>query len=300
MDARSTFSGSQASKSVRKPNCKSPTASIDYGVRPYLLTEGEFAHICKLIYGTCGIHLKEGKQDLVKARLGRRLRTLGLQTFQDYVELVESDGTGLELAEMVDLLTTNKTEFFRDVAHFDLMRDVILPEHAGSNARLRFWCAGCSTGEEPYSVSMLVSDSLRDLSRRDFKILATDICRPALNQAAEGRFAVEELEGVPPAFRNRYFAGAEEGFVQVVPSLRKLIHFARLNLMDPWPMKGPFQLVMCRNVMIYFDRGTREKLVGRFWDLLAPGGYLMVGLSESLTGMRHSFKYVQPAVYLKA
>ncbi len=277
----------------------SSPAPIEYGMRLFPLSQEDFTRVSQLIYRTCGIHLKDGKQDLVKARLGRRLRGLGLSTFEEYFDLVENDASGVELAEMVDLLTTNKTEFFRDLVHFDFTKREILPLCASIDARIRFWCAGCSTGQEPYSLAIVAREFFRDLSRRDFKILATDICRPALDSALEGKFAETDMDGMPAEFRTRYFSSTEPGFVRVASALRELIHFARLNLMEQWPMKGPFQLIMCRNVMIYFDRVTREELVGRFWNLLSPGGYLMVGLSESLTGMRHRFKYVQPAVYRK-
>ncbi|MEJ2146099.1 MAG: CheR family methyltransferase [Acidobacteriota bacterium] len=263
------------------------------------MSNEEFERVSHLVYRICGIHLKEGKQDLVKARLGRRLRALGLTTFQRYFDLVEGDASGVELAEMVDLLTTNKTEFFRDLVHFEFAKREILPRCSQRDARIRLWCAGCSTGQEPYSLAIVVKEFFRDLHARDIKILATDICRPALNSALAGEYAEVEMEGMPVEFRTRYFPRTERGSVQAAPVLRELIHFARLNLMDRWPMKGPFQLIMCRNVMIYFDRVTREDLVDRFWNLLSPGGYLMVGLSESLTGIRHQFKYVQPAVYRK-
>lgn len=277
----------------------SSPAPIEYGMRLFPLSERDFARVSHLIYRICGIHLKDGKQDLVKARLGRRLRSLGLATFEEYFDLVEGDASGLELAEMVDLLTTNKTEFFRDPVHFEFTRREILPLCKRLDTRIRFWCAGCSTGQEPYSLAVVAKEFFGDLARRDFKILATDICRPALNCAREGKFAETDMDGMPAELRAQYFPRTEPGFVQATSALRELIHCARLNLMERWPMKGPFQLIMCRNVMIYFDRTTREELVTRFWNLLSPGGYLMVGLSESLTGMRHQFKYVQPAVYRK-
>ncbi|MFZ0430496.1 MAG: protein-glutamate O-methyltransferase CheR [Acidobacteriota bacterium] len=289
----------QAAKSSQPATAVNRHLGGDHGIRMFPLTEREFDRVSRLIYRACGIHLKEGKQDLVKARLGRRLRALGLESFDEYFDRVEEEPSGHELAEMVDLLTTNKTEFFRDPVHFEFIRREILTRYTNVDERLRFWCAGCSYGQEPYSLAVILSESFRDLNRRDCKILATDICRPALSWAVEGKYAESEMEGMSGTYRSRYFPVSEPGYLQASPGLRKLILFARLNLIESWPMKGPFQLIMCRNVMIYFDRKTREELIGRFWRLLSPGGFLMVGLSESLTGMKHDFKYVQPAVYCR-
>ncbi len=288
----------QGAKRVGGGDVTTPSSPIECGIRLFPLSAAEFSRVARLIYKTCGIHLKEGKQDLVKARLGRRLRTLALGSFDEYFDLVENDATGVELAEMVDLLTTNKTEFFRDSAHFEFIRREILP-WCSDLERVRFWSAGCSTGQEPYSLAIVVREFFRDLSRRDCRILATDICRPALDRALEGKFAEADTEGLPSEYRSRYFSKTDGGSIRVGPALSGLIHFARLNLMEKWPMRGPFQLIMCRNVMIYFDRETRGELVGKFSNLLGPGGCLMVGLSESLTGLSHTLKYVQPAVYRK-
>jgi chemotaxis protein methyltransferase CheR len=268
---------------------------------PVRLTEAEFRHLAELVYRVCGIHLRDGKQDLVKARLGRRLRALGLTSFSEYFTYLQNDPSGTELAEMVDLITTNKTQFFRDAAHFDFLHRR-LEEGWPAGSRLRFWCAGCSTGAEPYTLAMVLAETLGDLAGRDLRILATDICRPVLEQAASGEYAAADLADVPPSLVDRYFTctNRQEGLWRVKDRLRKVITFARLNLIESWPMRGPFQAVFCRNVMIYFDRPTREELVNRFWQLLDKGGFLFVGFSESLTGLRHRFEYVQPAVYRKS
>ncbi len=265
---------------------------------PTRLTESEFRKLAELVYRVCGIHLRDGKQDLVKARLGRRLRALGLSSFTEYCAHLEADTSGAELAELVDLITTNKTQFFRDSAHFEFLKRRI-QDGWPAGSRLRFWCAGCSTGAEPYSLAMILEEALGDLSGRDLRILATDICRPVLEQAATGEYAAADLAEVPAPLLQRYFTPIDEGVWRVQDRIRKVVTFARLNLIEHWPMRGPFQAVFCRNVMIYFDRPTREELVNRFWRLLDEGGFLFVGFSESLTGLQHRFRYVQPAVYIK-
>lgn len=262
------------------------------------LSDAEFRRASELVYRTCGIALKDGKQDLVKARLGRRLRILGLSNFKEYFDYVESDRHGSELAEMLDLITTHKTQFFRDNQHFECLRRLLAEGWPGQTS-LRFWYAGCSTGEEPYSLAMVLAEALPDLDRRDVRILATDLCRPALEQAETGGYAGSEICGLPSDLRGRYFSplGGETWVIK--DRVRKLVTFGRLNLIGRWPMRGPFHAVFCRNVMIYFDRPTRESLIQRFWNLLDHGGFLFVGFSESLTGLQHRFKYVQPAVYRK-
>jgi len=266
------------------------------------LRAAEFREIARLVREVAGIHLREGKEGLVRSRLARRLRTVGVTSFGAYVERMRADGTGRELAEMVDLLTTNKTDFWREPAHFDYLRDTILDGHP-VDAPLRLWSAGCSSGEEPYTLAVVVREALADVDRRDVRILATDISRRVLAHAKAGIYSAAVMEGVPAPLRRKHFARAADarqpGAWQATPALRTMIAFASLNLMGPWPMRGPFDAILCRNVMIYFDKPTQQRLVERFWELLAPGGHLFVGHSESLSGLHHRFRYVQPAVYRK-
>jgi chemotaxis protein methyltransferase CheR len=257
------------------------------------LTAQHFREISGIVYDVAGIRLPEGKEGLVRSRLGKRLRARGLASYGDYLALVRQPG-GDELAEMVDALTTNKTDFFREPAHFDFLRQRVLPKLG--NGPLRLWSAGCSTGEEPYTLAMVLRDSLGDLARRDVKILATDISRRVLAHAKAGVYADGPMDGVPAEVRRRHFVRVADGW-EVAPALRALVTFAPLNLMGAWPMRGPFQAIFCRNVMIYFDRPTQQALVRRYYELLAPGGYLFVGHSESLSALDHAFTYVQPAVY---
>lgn len=263
------------------------------------LTPAHFARITGMLYTHAGIRMREGKEGLVRARLGKRLRALGITGFDAYVALVTGpDGQG-EFAEMIDALTTNKTSFLREVAHFDYLRDHVLPTLTGP---VRLWSAGCSSGEEPYTLAMLMADAYGDPGARDVRVLATDISHRVLATAREGVYPADLFADVPAAWTAKYWtrrtAGGRETYA-ALPAIRKPLHFAKLNLMESWPMQGPFDAILCRNVMIYFDKATQQKLIERYWALLRPGGHLFVGHSESLTGLTHRFRYVQPAVYVK-
>jgi chemotaxis protein methyltransferase CheR len=266
------------------------------------LSESQFDAISRLTYQVCGINLQAGKQGLVKTRLARRLQTVGVADFDEYLEYLARDTSGTEMSAMLDALTTNKTSFFREVQHFEYVRSTVLPSLDAGWSGLRIWSAGCSTGEEPYTLALLLHDEVPDLARRDVRILATDLSTRVLARAREGEYDQAAVEDIPPKLLNRYFTcirTAPTRAFRVKPELQSLIRFARLNLMAPWPMRGPFDMIFCRNVMIYFDRPTQQRLVYRYWELLRPGGHLFVGHSESLTGLEHGFRYVQPAVYVK-
>ena len=274
------------------------TASPVIALTDAELAPEHFAEISRTVYGVAGIQLRPGKEGLVRSRLAKRLRALGVATYDDYLARVAGDTSGRELAAMVDALTTNKTNFFREPAHFDFLRARVLPA-LGAAQPLRIWSAGCSTGEEPYTLAMTLREALPDLARRDARILATDISARVLAQARAGRYAEAAASEVPPEVLRRHFTRSADGAWEAGPALRALVAFARLNLVDAWPMKGPFQAIFCRNVMIYFDKPTQQRLVARFSELLAPGGYLFVGHSECLSAISHRLAYVQPAVYRK-
>ena len=271
------------------------------------LSEAQFIKISQLVKTTCGINLGDGKQQLVKARLMKRLRKLGLWTFEDYLQYVRNDATGTELTAMFDALSTNMTSFFREEQHFKHLSKVVFPHIIAKAERsqlrqFRIWSAGCSSGEEPYSLAITVHENIPDLQRWDVKILASDISTRMLKRASDGFYNDERVKTVSPQLRARYFRSVQtrpERIYEVTDALRSMIHFARVNLMGPWPMRGPFDVIFCRNVMIYFDKPTQGKLVQRYWDMLAPGGKLFLGHSESLTGIEHKFGYVQPTVYQK-
>lgn len=270
--------------------------------RPISLDRAEFDAVSRRIFDACGIKLVPGKEELVRSRLGRRVRELGLEGLAGYLAHVDSDRSGREMSTMVDLLTTNTTQFFRERHHFDFLRER-LPRNGGPNGRLRIWSAGCSTGQEPYTIAMLVRDQLGERSRCDTRILGTDISSTALAKAKAGEYTQADGVGrdVPKAYIDRYFTTTGEGAsatYRVEDRVRMMVRFAKLNLMDPWPMQGPFDAIFCRNVMIYFDKATQRELARRFCELLAPGGYLFIGHSESLP-RSPELHYVQPAVYAK-
>jgi chemotaxis protein methyltransferase CheR len=264
------------------------------------LRPAQFRAVSSLVYDTCGINLHEGKFSLVHNRLVRVLREAGLPDFDAYLESVAADSTGRELERLVDALTTNKTSFFREPKHFELLRERLLTELFVPGRPLRVWSAGCSSGEEPYSLAMCIDEELG--GHADVRILGTDISARMLARARHGVYPGDALLTVPAVTRLSYFRCVDAvppRAYEVSAGLRRLVHFARLNLMDHWPMQGPFDLIACRNVMIYFDKHTQQQLVDRFWDMLAPGGYFFAGHSESFAALRHGFRYVQPAVYRK-
>jgi chemotaxis protein methyltransferase CheR len=266
-----------------------------------VISPSQFNKISGLVYRASGIDLRAGKQELVKSRLARRLQALGVKDFEQYLGYIERDQSGQELMNMVESLTTNKTCFFREPAHFDYLRQQILPR-LNAAPRIRIWSAGCSSGEEAYSIAMLLRETLRDIDRRDVRILATDLSTEMLARAREGLYQAETLGEMPAALLRKHFT-REEGqpapAYRINPDLKAMVRLARLNLMEAWPMKGAFDLIFCRNVMIYFDKPTQQALVGRFWKLLSPGGHLFVGHAESLIAAAHGFRYVQPAIYVK-
>lgn len=244
--------------------------------------------------------MREGKEGLVRARLAKRLRKHNLPDFNAYLEFVENEPSRREFAEMIDALTTNKTSFLREASHFDYLRDAVFPMLKGP---VRIWSAGCSSGEEPYTLAMLANESFRDINTRDVRILATDLSHRVLATAKAATYPAENMADVPAVWMQKYWTRTHDpqgrDVYEAGKPLRRLVHLAKLNLMERWPMQGPFDAILCRNVMIYFDKVTQQQLVERYWALLRPGGHLFVGHSESLTGLTHRFRYVQPAVYVK-
>ncbi len=265
-----------------------------------------FEQFSQLVYAQCGIRLHDGKKALLQARLNKRLRATGIMSYKDYYQHITSDDHSSEMIHFLDSVSTNLTYFFRESQHFDYLEEVALPEllerkRKSGNHRLRVWSAGCSTGEEPYGLAMCILSSLDDPRKWDFRILATDISTRVLEIAARGIYPSEKVKKVPPQLRQLYFNKRgnrdSETEYEVTDHLKSTISFRRLNLNDSYPFKGPFDCIFCRNVMIYFDKKTQEVLVGRLATYLSPGGYLFVGHSESLTGLKHPLSYVRPAVY---
>ncbi len=264
------------------------------------ISPAQFTRITDVLYEHAGIRMREGKEGLVRARLAKRLRKLNLPDFDAYLDFVANEPSQREFAEMIDALTTNKTSFLREASHFDFLRDAVFPTLKGS---VRIWSAGCSSGEEPYTLAMLANESFSDINTRDVRILATDLSHRVLATAKAATYPADIMTDVPSAWMQKYWTRTRDPQGREVceagKSIRRLVHFAKLNLMERWPMQGPFDAILCRNVMIYFDKATQQQLVERYWALLRPGGHLFVGHSESLTGLTHRFRYVQPAVYVK-
>ncbi len=264
------------------------------------LKKAQFQKISQLVYQLAGINLHSGKQELVKARLTKRLRALGLKSFDAYMDYLKHDHPDGELATMIEVMTTNKTSFLREPQHFDYLCRKVVPELR--DRKIRVWSAGCSSGEEPYSTAIMLNESIRDLALWDLRILATDLSTRMLAWARRGIYDASHLQDVSPLLISKYFTCVERNPArryQIIPTLRHHVQFARLNLMGEWPMRFPFDVIFCRNVMIYFDKSSQERLVNRFWNMLKPGGHLFIGHSESLAGSLHRFRYLEPAIYVK-
>lgn len=267
------------------------------------LSDREFKQISDRIYELSRINLHDGKKELVQARLNKRLRMLGMNSYKEYLKYVEEEPTGEELTAMVDVLTTNLTFFFREADHFEFLAEKLLKNiNPAVNTKLRLWSAGCSSGEEPYTLAILLREHIPDLPRMDALILATDISTRVLARAEMGIYNESAFRATQKVYQTKYFSRFPdrngEQF-KVSPDLKNLVRFRRLNLMAQWPFQGKFDVVFCRNVMIYFDKTTQMELVEKFYDVVAPGGYFMVGHSESLSGIKHCFKYIKPAIYQK-
>ncbi len=271
------------------------------------LTQTEFREIADLAYDRFGLDLKRGKEALVAARLGKKLRQFGFRSFAEYYRHVLADPTGEALIELIDALTTNHTSFLRERAHFEFLARAAHQELRQVSA-LRLWSAACSSGEEPYSIAMCLSEALARTptprpapqAARQFRILATDISTRVLAAARRAVYPAGRFDDVPEAWRRAYLLrgrGESQGFYKIKPELAETVEFARLNLIEPFPAREPFQVIFCRNVMMYFDKATQQNIVQRLAQCLARGGYLFVGHSESLTGVEHGLEYVCPAVY---
>lgn len=276
------------------------------GLNGPTLQDAEFAFLRQFVYDQCGIALSDQKRQLVQGRLQRRLRALRLRNFSEYCELLKHDPAS-ELGELASAISTNVTAFFREMHHYDLLIEKLLPEwieqKRRDGGRLRIWSAGCSTGEEPYAIAMVLAEALeRTGAKIDAKILATDLSPQALEQAHRGVYAFDRLGGVSDERRKRWFLrgqGEYDGLASVHPRLRELVTILPLNLLHDWPMQGPFDAIFCRNVVIYFDKPTKEKLFTRYARMLPSGGYLFLGHSESMHGLSNDFELIGRTVYRK-
>jgi chemotaxis protein methyltransferase CheR len=268
--------------------------------RSYSFSDQQFERVRDLVRRHLGIALIGSKRELVYGRLSRRLRRLQLDSFDDYLERVES-GDPEELEQFCNAITTNLTAFFRERHHFDFMTSQLLPQLALSNRssrRIRIWSAGCSTGEEPYSLAMVVLETLSHLRQWDIRILATDIDSNVLTHGGRGVYAGDRLEKMESARILRWFDPVEgTSQYQVREELKRLVSFRPLNLMAKWPMSGPFDVIFCRNVLIYFDRDTQRQLVDRMATLQRPGDHLFIGHSESLLSVSNRYEVVGQTIH---
>ena len=272
------------------------------------LTQDEFQRLSDAVYDHCGINLHQGKKELVDARFAKVLRASRFQSVGEYIDFVLEHRQGAEFYTLIDALCTNVTKFFREMKHFDYLGKVFLPalldrKRNLHGTRIRGWSAACSSGEEAYSIAMTLLDALPERTHVNVKILATDISNNMLTKARLGVYERAQTATVPASLQSKYLIARSRGreiVYEPVDAVRDVVQFAYLNLMEPWPFNGPFDFIFCRNVMIYFDKPTQQRLVTRFYDLLDTGGTFFTGHSESLAGISHQFHYVQPTVYVKA
>ena len=275
-------------------------------IRYQQLNDGLFQKFSDLVYEKTGIFLKPEKKELLNARLGKRLRATGIPSFKQYYEYVINDRSGDELVHLIDNVSTNFTSFFRENSHFEILSSTVLPafvkEGRGKSKEILLWSSASSSGEEPYTMAMVVEDFVSRHPGMRYRIMATDISTRVLAQAKRGVYADERVTKVPTPFLKKYFqkgVGNSDGYVKVKDELRRMVHFDRFNLMGDFPWRAAIDVIFCRNVMIYFNRETQQELVSKFHEALTPGGYLFIGHSESISGLKHNFTQVDATAYMK-
>ena len=270
--------------------------------REFEFSRGDFEHIRDIVGDRTGIVLSDHKIDMVYGRLSRRLRQLGIKKFAEYLSRLSDDDQ--ELIEFTNALTTNLTSFFREPHHFEYLKQTCLPQILKNrpDKKLRIWSAGCSTGEEPYTIAMTIKEAMASYYNWDVKILATDLDSNVVNRARSGIYSQDKVNGVDDRRLKKWFRkGRDEhsGQMKVSKDLQELITFKQLNLMHEWPMKGPFDIIFCRNVVIYFNKDTQRELFDRYANYLADDGFLFVGHSESLAKVSTRFKLIGKTIYHK-
>jgi chemotaxis protein methyltransferase CheR len=273
------------------------------------LSNEDFSRLSQFIYKECGIKMPITKRTMLEARLQKRLRSLGMRSFRDYCDyLFSPKGIEQELIQMIDLVTTNKTDFFREPDHFDYLLQRVLPEWVQKNGvgpgrKLMVWSAGCSTGEEPYTLAMVLSEFAESCPGFKFQILATDISTRVLEKARMAIYDEERVVPVPMPMKRKYLLRSRDKaseLVRIAPELREKVQFRRLNFMDSdFGMREPVDIIFCRNVIIYFDRPTQERLLNHFYGHMATGGYIFMGHSETLNGLDVPLATVHPTIYRK-
>lgn len=267
------------------------------------LRDNEFYHIKDIVYRECGIRLTDMKKALVQARLMKRLRELKIGGYEDYCRYL-NDNYDIEIINLINCITTNKTDFFREPKHFDFLREIALPEFERSGRKtIKIWSAGCSIGAEPYSIAITALEYFQGKHLPEIKILATDIDTQVLQKGEEGIYCLNDVDSMDIEILKKYFkrgTGENAGFFRVKDAARNLVSFRRLNLLDEsYPMRGHFDIIFCRNVIIYFDAPSRARLFDKFHECLAGDGYLIMGHSETLAGMTSRFRYAGHTIYSK-
>lgn len=285
---------------TQKPLAAASLVGREQGIREFSFSTADFERVRKLIYQHAGISLSPVKQDMVYSRLARRLRATGKQSFAEYLDALEKNG-GDEWERFVNSLTTNLTSFFREPHHFPIFADQL--RKLGSSRPIRIWCSAASTGEEPYSIAITVLETFGS-NASHVSIMASDLDTNVLATAGKGVYPIERVEKLSPERLQRFFlrgTGAQEGFVAVRPELKRLIEFQRINLLEPnWPVKGPLDVIFCRNVMIYFDKPTQYKILSRFAPMMQSEGLMFAGHSESFLHAADLFKSLGKTVYALA
>lgn len=279
-----------------------PQPVDNFAEREFPFSEKEFRFLANFAREQTGIVLSEQKKDMVYSRVVRRLRALNLKSFSQYCELIKNNDSHDEIANLVNVITTNLTSFFREPHHFDHLRDEVLSplnSKPPSDKRLRIWSAACSAGMEPYSIAMTIKSAVKNLDKWDARILATDIDTNMLNKGKIGEYVADQYEKIPSNYHTHVTKVKNDELIHMSDPIKSLITFKPLNLLEPWPMKGPFDAVFCRNVVIYFDKETQSKLFSSIADLIKPDGWLYIGHSESLHNVCDRFELVGRTIYKK-
>ena len=270
--------------------------------REFDFKDQDFNRVKTIVYDYAGIDLNESKKNLVYNRLSKRIRFLSMQTFSEYLDFVEAQGEA-EFVHLINAITTNLTFFFRENHHFEYLINTVIPGLVSQNAakkKIRVWSAGCSTGEEPYSIAIALKEAVP--MGWDAKVIATDLDSNVVNTGQRGVYKNDRLKGVSEERKKRWFlkgSGSQEGYVKVKPELQEIIEFGQLNLMDEWPLKDAIDVIFCRNVVIYFDKPTQSKLFNRYADRLPNNGHLFIGHSESLYKVCDRFELLGQTIYKK-
>lgn len=275
-----------------------------------ILSNADYERLRRVIYDECGIKMTPAKKVMLEARLRKRLRNLGLESFSGYCEyLFSREGIENELINMIDVVTTNKTDFFREPKHFDFLTSAAVPElmelyGAGMRRNMNIWSAGCSTGEEPYTIAMVLSNFRETHPSFEFQVLGTDISTIVLHKAEKAIYKMDRVDTVPAVMKKKYLLRSrdrEKNLIRIAPEVRTSVRFRRLNFMaEDFGMRESMDLIFCRNVIIYFDRPTQERLLKRLYDHLIPGGYLFMGHSETLSGLNIPLLSVGHMIYKKS